>query len=78
MVLINVFQEAKKVTFRPFKSIVIDDFAKDLASLPHITCPASTSEGLLKQYNDGVRSTLDKHAPLQTKVCVIRPSFVLG
>ena len=60
--------------FRPFKSIVIDDFAKDLASLPHITCPASTSEGLLKQYNDGVRSTLEKHAPLQTKVCVIRSS----
>ena len=38
MVLINVFQEAKKVTFRPFKSIVIDDFAKDLASLPLLTC----------------------------------------
>ena len=59
------------MTFRPFKSIVIDDFAKDLASLPLLTCPASTSEGLLKQYNDGVRSTLEKHAHLQTKVCVI-------
>lgn len=67
-------QPTKKVTFRPFKSIVIDDFAKDLASLPLLTCPASTSEGLLKQYNDGVRSTLNKHAPLQTKVFVIRPS----
>lgn len=63
-------QPTKKVTFRPFKSIVIDDFAKDLASLPLLTCPASTSEGLLKQYNDGVRSTLNKHAPLQTKVFV--------
>ena len=64
-------QPTKKVTFRPFNSIVIDDFAKDLASLPLLTCPASTPEGLLKQYNDGVRSTLEKHVHLQTKVCVI-------
>ncbi len=44
-------QPTKKVTFRPFKSIVIEDFAKDLASLPLFSCPASTSEGLLKQYH---------------------------
>ena len=35
---------------------------------------ASTVDELVAQYNDGLRSIIDKHAPLREKVVVLRPS----
>jgi hypothetical protein len=32
-------------------------------------------DGLVHQYNDGLRSLLDKHAPLRLKKVVLRPTF---
>lgn len=43
--LARPLQPTKKVTFRAFKSIFIEEFAEDLASLPLFTDPASTPDG---------------------------------
>ena len=39
-------------------------FEEDLLKLPMITEMASTLEDLLAQYNEGLSSVLDRHAPL--------------
>ena len=57
----------KRVTFRSYKSFVLDNFLSDLASLPLIVDPSDSFELLVEQYNVGLRTVLDLHAPLRTK-----------
>ena len=46
----------------------------DVLNLDIYTNPASTVDELVAQYNDGLLSVIDKHAPLRKKVAVLRPS----
>jgi hypothetical protein len=39
-----------------------------------ITDPSDALDCLVAQYNDGLRSLIDKHAPVVTKNVVLRPS----
>jgi hypothetical protein len=38
------------------------------------TDPATTIDGLIDQYNVGIRQVIDKHAPLKEKMTVLRPA----
>ncbi len=62
----------KTVTFRAINSIDLDAFVSDLDSLPLLLSPADELDSLLLQYNDGLASVLDKHAPVRTKSFPIR------
>jgi hypothetical protein len=62
----------KSVTFRAVNSIDLDAFVADLDSLPLVLSPADELDSLLLQYNDGLASVLDKHAPVRTKSFPIR------
>ncbi len=62
----------KSATFRAVNSIDLDAFVSDLESLPLLLSPAYDLNSLLLQYNDGLDSVLDKHAPVRTKSLPIR------
>jgi hypothetical protein len=59
---------------RPLKSIDPDSFLADIRELPRFVSPSDSLDGLVQQYNDGLRSVLDKHAPLRLKKVVLRPT----
>ena len=61
----------KKVTYRELNGIDADSFLSDMLSLPLFTSPASDVSDLLAQYNDGLSSVLDIHAPVQTKFIAV-------
>jgi hypothetical protein len=44
----------------------------DIDSLPLVQSPADSLDGLVTQYNDGIRSIIDQYTPLQTKTIVLR------
>ena len=62
----------KSVTFRAVNSIDLDAFVLDLDSVALLLSPADDFDSLLLQYNDGLASVLDKHAPVRTKSFPIR------
>jgi len=68
----NPHRPFKTVTFRSIKTIDIDAFSADLLDLPLLRHPASTLDELVDQYDSGIRSVIDKHAPLRTKRIVLR------
>ena len=45
----------------------MEAFRLDLIDLPLITNPAAEVDGLIDQYNVGLASLLDKHAPLRQR-----------
>ena len=61
------------VQTRPLKLIDPDAFLADIRELPLLVSLSDSLGGLLQQYNDGLRSVLDKHAPLRLKKVVLRP-----
>jgi hypothetical protein len=63
-----------EVQTRPLKSIDPDAFLADIRELPLLVSPSDSLDGLVQQYNDGLRSVLDKHAPLRLKKVVLRPT----
>ena len=63
----------KTVSFRPIRSIDMDAFLTELQGLPLIQTPCSSIDDQMTQYNDGLRSILDRHAPIKTKNIVLRP-----
>jgi hypothetical protein len=54
------------------KTIDIDALNADLLDLPLLRHPASTLDELVNQYDSGIRSVIDKHAPLRSKRIVLR------
>jgi hypothetical protein len=56
-----------EVQTRPLKSIDPDAFLADIRELSLLVSPSDSLDGLVQQYNDGLRSVLDKHAPLRLK-----------
>ena len=63
----------KKLLTRSFKSIDWDTFAIDIANLPLLSAPSCDLDGLVEQYNNGLRSVLDSHAPVRTRSVTLRP-----
>jgi hypothetical protein len=59
---------------RPLKSIDPDAFLAEIRELSLLVSPSDSLDGLVQQYNDGLRSVLDKHAPLRLKKVVLRPT----
>ena len=60
----------ERIQVRKFKNICIDDFRADLSVNMHESLTALTLTSALVKYNTVLKSTLNKHAPLQTKtVC---------
>ena len=55
------------------KTIDMEQFVTDLAFLPLCVSPATDLDALLLQYNNGLTSILDKHAPIIKKTISIRP-----
>lgn len=53
----------KRVTFRSYKSFSLDSFLSDLSALPLIVEPSTSLVLLVEQYNGGLRSLLEFHAP---------------
>ena len=63
-----------RILVRALKSIDTDSFTADIRDLALLSSPADSLDGLVQQYNDGLRSVLDKHAPLRPKTVVLRPT----
>jgi len=63
----------KRVLTRSTKSINWDNAAVDLANLPLICSPSDTLDGLVDQYNSGLRKVFDLHAPLRERLITLRP-----
>ena len=63
----------KWVSFRNLKLIDQVSFEEDLLAFLIISEMAKTLEDLLAQYQDGLSSLLDKHAPLIKRRFTIRP-----
>jgi hypothetical protein len=63
----------KKISFRSIKKIDMEAFRLDLIGLPLITNPSPEVDGLIDQYNVGLTSLLDKHAPLRQREITVHP-----
>ena len=63
----------KTVEFRKLKAIDVEHFSRDLAGLPLCVSPSDDIDAFLSQYNSGLVSVLDKHAPIIRKTVSIRP-----
>ncbi|KAK3752972.1 hypothetical protein QZH41_005129 [Actinostola sp. cb2023] len=66
-------QLRKELQFRKLKKINLEAFKDDIAASDLCRLQSSTLEDLVKCYDDTLSSILDKHAPLQRKVVVVRP-----
>ncbi|XP_046650648.1 uncharacterized protein LOC124341758 [Daphnia pulicaria] len=63
----------KKLLTRSLKSIDWDKFATAIANLPLLSAPSDNLDGLVEQYNNGLRAVLDLHAPVRTRTVTLRP-----
>lgn len=63
----------KPVSFRKLKSIDMDSFSADILDLPLFQAPSDDLEGLLLQYNTGLATVLDAHAPMVYRSFAVRP-----
>ena len=60
------------ISFHPYSRIDIEQFVADLSSLPLIQQPASDLDDLVRKYDEGIASVLDRHAPVRTKRFLVR------
>lgn len=63
----------KTAIFRKLKDIDMDSFTSDLLVLPLFTKVIDDIEQLVDWYNNGLRYVLDKHAPVQKRIFMVRP-----
>ena len=61
------------VTSRKLRSINVEEFEQDVRSSLLFTEPCDDLEGIVYQYNDVLRTLLDKHAPETTRTVIQRP-----
>ena len=61
------------VQFKKLKSIDHSSFCSDLANLPLVINTADDCESILHQYDIGLTSTLDRHAPVIKSTFTVRP-----
>ncbi|EFX81233.1 hypothetical protein DAPPUDRAFT_102698 [Daphnia pulex] len=62
------------ISFRRLRDIYPEAFVHDIERLSLITDPSDALDCLVAQYNDGLRSLINKHTPVVTKNVVLRPS----
>ena len=62
------------MTFRKYRDIIVEDLINDLNTSAVLRNPKGSSEELVKVYNSKVQIIIDKHAPLQRKVILLRPN----
>ena len=63
----------KSIQFRKLRSIDHSSFCSDLAKLPLVVNTADDSDSILHQYDIGLTSTLDSHAPVIKRTFTVRP-----
>ena len=64
----------KKITYRELHNINEENFLSDMFALLLFTAKAPDIGDRLIQYNDGLSSLLEAHAPLWTKMLTVRPA----
>ncbi|KAL9975453.1 hypothetical protein ACROYT_G012614 [Oculina patagonica] len=64
----------KTITYRKLHSIDFNTFCNDITDSPQIMEPSSDLDGLVDQYDNVLRSLLDRHAPTKQRTVTVRPS----
>jgi exonuclease III len=64
----------KVITFRRLCDVSLPDFIKDIQSSATLSCTCGTTDSLVEAYNFGLKTLLDKHAPLQKRIVTLRPN----
>ena len=64
----------KVVSFKKLRSIDIDSFCENIKNSPLLQQQAPDLETLVNQYDNVLKSLLDKHAPVMQRRVTIRPS----
>lgn len=67
-------KQRKTVTFRKFRKIDICEFELDIAASLTTSSDGPCLDDLVDLYYEGVLSTVQKHAPMQTKTITLRPN----
>ena len=63
----------RTLSFRKFKSVDVDSLNDDLAKSDLCKNPPDDIEELVISYNKTLKAVLDKHAPVKTRIIVVRP-----
>ena len=63
----------KTITYRAVNKINLAQFKNDLAKSDLLTSTCSNASSLYQLYHSTLSSLLNKHAPLKTKTCYLRP-----
>jgi len=64
----------KTITYRKLHSIDYNTFCNDITDSPLIMEPSSDLDVLVDQYDNVLRSLLDRHAPTKQRIITVRPS----
>ena len=64
----------KTVSYRDIKSIDLDKFKADIKNLPLLNQTSQSLSDIVTQYDHGLHSVLETHAPVVTKTYTIRPN----
>ena len=63
----------KTIEYRKYAAINTNVFAHDLNKSTLVTCPASDIDSLFEQYNTGIVSLMNKHAPIIRRTIHVCP-----
>jgi hypothetical protein len=63
----------KQITFRSYKKLDLDALKSDILESSLVENPAILLDDLQKQYVITLKSLIDKHAPVKTKIITVRP-----
>lgn len=67
-------REQKTISFRNFRNVSTVDLVNDITESKTLQSLHGSTDELVQRYNDGLRELLDKHAPLRTKLIIVRPN----
>ena len=66
----------KRVSVRNFKQLNVDDLCKDLLQCHELKSLPDDVESAVLQYDSAMRTIIDKHAPVKSKIITIRSEAV--
>ena len=66
--------ERKEISYRKLHSVNMDSFNDDLKQSNLLTTNTLDLTSLTEQYENTLKETLEKHAPLRRRVITLRPS----
>ena len=64
----------KVVSFRKLRAMDVEQFKRDIITSSVLQNCNGNLDELVSHYNDGLRSLIDKHAPLRSKTILLRPN----